>query len=255
MREARMDISIPRGAKGEVQGVILGHDFTAEHEWGIAKILDVFGVPDGSRAVGVRKRQATRVPSGLMWVKMDKRAGILLSTPFTLAYEKTNTALFYWNDLHLSTHKPGLAAAWDEDSFFVTSDDKEDIKALRDVYDACGRQDIAVALLAPKVYLGNNLSLIIVSRMSEETKDLWKSHDREKNRLCNYKKKSGIEKLLTKHGKKWFALSPSRSMDGSVRFWLNPFDQEASAGWYTLQDLRDWARNRGKVLDNRKNPL
>ena len=53
MREARMDISIPRGAKGEVQGVILGHDFTAEHEWGIAKILDRPPVLPGKGLGGV----------------------------------------------------------------------------------------------------------------------------------------------------------------------------------------------------------
>jgi hypothetical protein len=75
MREARYDVSIPRDAEGKVQGVILGHDFTAEHEWGVAGILGVFGVPDGSRAVGVNKRRAMTVPLGLMWVKVVQPTG------------------------------------------------------------------------------------------------------------------------------------------------------------------------------------
>jgi hypothetical protein len=252
MESARFDISIPRDDKGNVQGVILGHDFCAEHEWGIDDMLDRFGIPGKPRAIGVNKRRVTVIPEGLTWVKMGVREGILLPTAFDVWYagnQKADIGMIYWKSLYLAEAKPGLAAAWDKDSFLVTSTSHKDIKALKEVYHAFMAMDAAVTLLSPTVYVGNNLSLIIISRMSKDTIDLWKSYDLEERSLNSYMRRSRIEKLLLRHKKAYFSLRPRRKKDGSVEFWLNPFQQSLyGSGYYTLQDLRAWARDKGKVI-------
>lgn len=63
--------------------------------------------------------------------------------------------------------------------------------------------------------------------------------------------KTRIHKILAKSGKKYFALSPRWADDQKkeVVFWLNPYDQDKyNSGWFSVQDLKDWAKDKGKVM-------
>lgn len=56
---------------------------------------------------------------------------------------------------------------------------------------------------------------------------------------------------LSRKAKKEFFYLKIRSIDknGKPSWWLNPYEQQKyEAGWYSTQDLLDWADNKGKVI-------
>jgi hypothetical protein len=58
-----------------------------------------------------------------------------------------------------------------------------------------------------------------------------------------------VKTVLNDQGKQWRSLERWQWMDGQIRFWLNPTDQvQYQSGWYTINDLIQWSRNRGPVL-------
>lgn len=58
-----------------------------------------------------------------------------------------------------------------------------------------------------------------------------------------------VKAVLNDQGKQWRSLERWQWMDGQIRFWLNPTDQvQYQSGWYTIDDLIQWSRNRGPVL-------
>ncbi|NTU83098.1 MAG: hypothetical protein HGA45_27635 [Chloroflexales bacterium] len=58
-----------------------------------------------------------------------------------------------------------------------------------------------------------------------------------------------LKVVLNDQGKQWRSLERWQWMDGQIRFWLNPTDQvQYQSGWYTIDDLLQWSRNRGPVI-------
>jgi hypothetical protein len=58
-----------------------------------------------------------------------------------------------------------------------------------------------------------------------------------------------LKGALNDQGKEWRSLERWQWMDGQIRFWLNPTDQvRYQSGWYTIDELMLWSRNRGPVL-------
>lgn len=72
--------------------------------------------------------------------------------------------------------------------------------------------------------------------------------DKESHEIEKFVAKSKIRELLKEKHKGYFALSPSRSADGTMTFWLNPYDQDkVNYGWFTLEQLRQWADDKGPI--------
>ena len=232
-----------------MQGAILGYDFCAEHEWGIAKILDRFGVTSDTRFLGMNRRRITKVAEGLMWVKSGNRQGILLPDAFSVWYDdRVPAAEHYWKALGL-TNRKGIHSSWCDESFCITSDDTMDILRLKQVYEAFLHKDIAIARLSSGWATGSSLAFIIISRMPKAAKKEWADADRLDNKVRREFKRTRVENLLRKKKKGYFALSPRYNKSGELVVWLNPFEQSKyNSGWFTIQDLRDWARDTGKVI-------
>lgn len=58
-----------------------------------------------------------------------------------------------------------------------------------------------------------------------------------------------LKTVLNDQGKQWRSLERWQWMDGQIRFWLNPTDQvQYQSGWYTIDELLQWSRNRGPVI-------
>jgi hypothetical protein len=58
-----------------------------------------------------------------------------------------------------------------------------------------------------------------------------------------------LKGTLSDQGKEWRSLERWQWMDGQIRFWLNPTDQvRYQTGWYTIDELMLWSRERGPVL-------
>ena len=92
------------------------------------------------------------------------------------------------------------------------------------------------------------LHILIKSKIPQNVSDACYESDLEGKKLAEDFDKTGIRDRLGKAGKKYFALSPKRSSDGSIIVWLNPVDQDQNNyGWMTIQDLEDWIAGKGKV--------
>ena len=251
MRRAYNDVTTrldtTHGSKdfGRIWGISLGHNFCAEHEWGITPIQRSFGIADDISVYGIKRRKITRVPkAGLRWVERGGRSGILFEILWYASEEEAIKNL--WNQLSLGTAKPGLATAWDESSFLVTSDDPGEVWFLRELHGRFGKKDVVIGLL--RTFVGVNFLLAIASLIPPGIRKSWEEADRENHKVQKEFKKSGIEKLLRDRGKRYFALGPRHAKDGSLEFWLNPMEQDDNNfGWFKLEDLREWAEGGGRI--------
>jgi len=233
-----------------VWGVFLGYDFCSEHEHGIRRLLSAFGIPAGDE-MGVARRKASVVPKGLSWVGKGSRKGILMATPFDVEYEKDNVAAHYWQVLRLDEARHGLVAAWDEESFMVTSNVASEADALQEVFKHFKEMDAIVCLHTD--FMGSSLLLGIASRIPANIGKEWEKNDLDRNQAQKKLRESGIEKLLAKKGKRYFSLSPQIRSDGELSFWLNPMEQQKNNfGWFALQDLKDWAKDKGPIPKKKK---
>lgn len=58
-----------------------------------------------------------------------------------------------------------------------------------------------------------------------------------------------VKVTLRDQGKEWRSLERWQWMDGEVRFWLNPVDQNSYAvGWFSIDELIQWTHDIGPVL-------
>ncbi|MCS6939269.1 MAG: hypothetical protein RMJ55_16205 [Roseiflexaceae bacterium] len=59
--------------------------------------------------------------------------------------------------------------------------------------------------------------------------------------------------ILAEHHREWRSLERWQWMDGEIKFWLNPVDQESyRAGWYSIDDLIAWVYNEGPIVIHRE---
>lgn len=58
-----------------------------------------------------------------------------------------------------------------------------------------------------------------------------------------------VKTTLQDQGKEWHSLERWQWMDGGIKFWLNPSEQDLyKPGWYTIDELISWAHNTGPVM-------
>lgn len=253
----------PEGDKGLLLGINLSSDFCAEHEWGIRRLKEMSGIPEGISIYGLPARQITLVPPGLRWVEFN-------STYFMSKRDVENGRAKKAGDLKLSNagfvchswlgedplvfaknselYGYGLRTAWSEDDFAAVSSDVDDIEALRAIFAELKKPN-AVLTFGEKIPFSNpGLVIAIADRLPALVLETWYNFDKGWHELCQEVDATGIEKTLKDAGKRYHALSPRRQEDGSIKFWLNPCEQqENNYGWFNLQDLKDWAANRGPI--------
>jgi hypothetical protein len=58
-----------------------------------------------------------------------------------------------------------------------------------------------------------------------------------------------VKLTLQDQGKQWYSLERWQWMDGGIKFWLNPNEQDIyRPGWYTIDDLIAWVHDTGPVM-------
>jgi hypothetical protein len=58
-----------------------------------------------------------------------------------------------------------------------------------------------------------------------------------------------VKLTLKDQGKEWRSLERWQWMEGGIRFWLNPTDQEIyRSGWFSIDDLIAWTHDQGPIL-------
>src|SRR5512147_2231591 len=58
-----------------------------------------------------------------------------------------------------------------------------------------------------------------------------------------------IKTTLHDQGKEWHSLERWQWMEGEIRFWLNPNEQDIyRTGWFSIDDLIAWTQDHGPIM-------
>src|SRR5690349_6638563 len=58
-----------------------------------------------------------------------------------------------------------------------------------------------------------------------------------------------VKTTLQDQGKDWYSLERWQWMDGEIKFWLNPNDQDIyNTGWFSIDELIAWTNDIGPVM-------
>lgn len=271
MRRAYNDMGWILAEDGTLHGVSLGYDRCAQHEWGIASMLELLGVALPEFPLGVGDRQVRKSPAE--WLSLhefscrprDKRrkaypAALLVLHEDPVSRQPGNgeqlmraCGLDFRSEPTDSFYKPAhdLASSWDRESFALLARGDVNIARLRELHAAFLACDIAVAVPWTQSFFVGGVSFALPSRMPEEAKAQVLEQDLAHKALYEAAEATGIEALLAAAGKTYHALSPSwfdEARDELI-FYLNPSDQRRyQHGWFTLAELQAWARDAGPVL-------
>ncbi len=269
MRQAVFDTGWLLAEDGTLQGLCLGYDRCAEHEWGIQTLERLLGVPQPEFRIGPADRLIHR-PEFLKLHEYsvkprDKRRkaypAVLLTGVASHSFYGTQTVqelvsscqVSFFSEPGSKWHEPryDLAAAWGERDFAVQVRGAENIERLRAIAAAAERGDLALTNSGSGWLDRHAICLVILSSLSEAEVQAVTERDEAHRELILAARATGIEEVLKAAGKKWFALSPGwrDKRKQHVDFFLNPHDQQLyDFGWFTVDELRQWARDEGPVL-------
>lgn len=251
---------------GVFVGVSLGADYCAEHEWGIEKLHNAWGIPytDESKP-GLLRRTVTKMPTSYTsFLNIKTPLLLCLSYDFDLKTpEGTEKVKEHYTKKHMELHlskgfkdypADELATAWSDSDFGImaTAAHKDKLKELDG---ALRTGNAAMFLGGGQVFQNAGLRIVIASRVPEEGKKLLLDGDLDSFKLKAAAKATGIEDVLKKAAKGYFALSPRWATADDkertahpVKYWLNPFQQDQNNfGWFTVEELQQWAENTGPV--------
>lgn len=248
------DNSIVVDGDGQVLALALGADFTSEHEWGIDRLYDRFGVD--RREPGVKRRSITR--GEVFWFESSEIAGFstigknYLGEPYALtdalSIAEAHLPTSYGTGKNRKVYYDKLQTAWDEGSLAAFSADKTEQIQLREVFDAINRHDATLSFQ----YMGWTMRGLVIgirSRLPQAITDAWMVADLEQERLEKVARDSGIKERLKQAGIKYHALSPRFTPEGLLIFWLNPCHQDRfNHGWFTVKDLDEWIAGTGPIV-------
>ena len=58
-----------------------------------------------------------------------------------------------------------------------------------------------------------------------------------------------VKLALQDQGKEWHSLERWQWMEGAIKFWLNPNEQDLyNSGWFSIDDLIAWSHDTGPVM-------
>jgi len=260
---------------GRPYAFVIAPDYTSEHEWGIKGIRSIFGISgppgdfadqvstiDASDSVVVAEAPATRydMDARRREDRRIKESCLVLTTdgrPETIV-----------RDL-LCRHDADTAftAAFDEGHFCIGAFSEEARTLLRTIHEGIAAKDVAIWMGSSGNPFGRGG--LVVARASMIPPELSAHFDdaaaerREIRRLAD---ETGIADRIRTGivdrrfmSTPYFALSPARLASGrqsahQVMFWLNPTDQDNNAyGWFTVEELDQWIRGEGPVIENSRN--
>ena len=268
MKPSMKDVEFMFDKKKNLIGVNLGWDFTAEHELGISKIKDFFGIKNQStplkKVFGIQNREINLVPEHLFFAATmyDKKKCYVLALPnicSTMKFNKngflSKDSLFHFrlNMWQLTSNyedsrKP-LAASWDEKSFAIATTEENKDK-LETIYNALLNKD-AIILFAgsDNPFANSGLCIFIKSKLPQSFIDMLYEADKEDYELQKAVNKTKIVETLKKAHKEYYALEP-RFFAGVLKFWLNPKQQNKyNSGWFTVEELTLWTKDEGPIMN------
>ena len=245
------------------QGINLGADYCAEHEWGIEPLRKAFGMcsrDDYDKIVGINRFKATKVPPIVELVTFQNRKlkYVSLLVLSYMPYLSENVSLKSYVAYPYGRSDGFTYAAWDKEGFTITVpyEKREYLYALKK---AIEEKNVAIYMEGIKNPFGRaGLCVMLLSEIPEVKKEKMQEKHNDENKLLEAAYKTGIVEILTKAGKKWFALAPAwketitefiTKTKYPVIFFLNPEEQNKyNFGWFTVEELKEWAKDKGPIV-------
>lgn len=159
----------------------------------------------------------------------------------------------------------GVYGAWDEREFMVRVLGAEHCAKLVEIFEAFVRQDVTVSITSsPNPFGRPGLALTIASRLSEDARLKVERAEKSHDLLLATVERMGFMKAFGGQGfygkamavsPKWTVEAEKRLMAGgefvptedSIRVWVNPMGNDYRHGWFTPEDIRQFARGTGPV--------
>lgn len=240
--------------KNNFFGINLPADYCAEHEWGIKSIKQLFGIPElkiTEEPFGLVRRKSTKVPE-IEFIDDGKHLHLILRK---YSFQKGQIPFGLCVYCNCS-----MGSAWDGDEFGIIVDkkNKDCCEKLTKIKEAIDNNDVCVFLGGGGVFENAGLNIVIASKIPQENIKKWEDGDAVYAKLYRDAEATGIEEKLNSAGKKFYALSPSRMLNGkkskhNVMFWLNPQDQRnVNYGWFTVEELEQWIDGKGPIPMKKK---
>lgn len=259
MRQTIHDLDVLTDEQGNLVGINLGYEYAAEHEGGIGTLMKHFGFK--TEELGFDSRRNTLVPSGLVFHETKKSAVLVYDMYFDK--DKDNPADYHKSsELHLwNEDKQIMACAWDERSFGIrvlknsSEESKKMVELLKSLHKALLEKNGVLAVQGrTNPFGGTGLMVLDYTKIPEnllqKSRETDKANRELKAKLKKLEEESGVIPLLQKAGKRWIYLGANRlDDDGNPMWWLNPLDRDAHANWYTTEDLKLWAEDKGPVIE------
>lgn len=278
MREATSEQEIFLDKTGTFFGFGLGCGHCYEHEEGTAELEAILGVRGpGKGVLGVEARQQTALPAtdcmvvhsgktsygcqnskkrqSLPWMRL-----VVVASPWKLEeapkarlprHFQSESEFLDQFDHVLSFREIGLQARWGIDGFAVDAVGKAAGALLNQIREALLAKDLCVGLSGSRnPFARPGLNLLIASRIPQPMRDAVLAADKDYARLIEAFQSTGIQEILKQAGRAYHALSPAWADEGQtkLRFFLNPTGNRANYGWFSLEDLKEWAAGRGPVV-------
>lgn len=187
-----------------------------------------------------------------------------------------------WNAEHPSTRgdKDNIITAWDSGGFGVAVMGEQEVEWLKELKTAIDEKRLTIAianLRAKNPFAGSSLCLMITDRIPQETLDAMYMGDKTYFDREDYEEKIGMKKIIAKHGNKngynnlhyFMACSPKwidyNNTEGTleeqkkkyntkydIMYWINYSDSDNNAGWYTVEEIREWLTGKKRLVEIRK---
>lgn len=265
-------------------GISLGYDFCAEHEWGIKKLKEQFGVgiiqeeslvgkiknkikrTNPEQHLGLPRRMITK---GKVNIIEEGDRTFLYSSDWLSWYNKERT-LEELLPREIGNNKE-LSTAWNDSNFCILTGNEIGRKYLYEIKEAFERKDIAFASLDGGPFSNSSLSVIIASRLPEEYVTQMYKVDKKEYDLIEYEKKIGITDLKENtrgkgfQGEKYYmACSPNwicyedeeerekikqkRGTKYDIWYWVNYSDDDSHYGWHSWFETYPNSKRKEKDL-------
>lgn len=258
--------SVLKDDDGRIYGVVLGADFTAEHEWGVKRLKRDFGIPGGR--IRFAEMVSTRIPEhqhfDAVHVETDHSARKAVKTD-------TRSACVWTDSCDGETVRrlarrfssdQEIAGAWDEGAFAIRGYGNEGIAVVDLIREGIEARDISLWIGggAGNPFARGGLVIVRHSLVPQNMSAQFDEATDDAIRLATASEATGIAKRVqegipARYGSPYFALSPSWTPEARKRqtahpviYWLNPTDQQnVNHGWFTVEELDQWIAGTGPI--------
>lgn len=264
---------------GKLVGFAFGYDACAEHECGLRPLMQAFGLKKiqnktsgvldklfpSKPEYGLATRVATQLPPVVLH-GVRTVDGVDVSYLIVDAEKRSfrdGQVQYQVERVHRSYRKPTIefSSAWADDAFVICGSGPA-AAYIDQIHVAIQSHTIALGSTRPNLTSAGGLCLYLVENFPADEFAAWEAEERtateelQAHKARWHKEASDVIPLLKSAGKEWFSLTAENANanffvgdDGQLRVWLNPCQQNVNnSGWFTADDLRQWAVNEGPVV-------